>query len=51
MICAACGQPVTDEERHEAIVWLDPDARSCVAHDACLVVYDEILAGAELGEV
>ena len=51
MICAACGRPVTDEERHEAVVWLDPASQSCVAHDACLEVFDEILASFELGEV
>lgn len=50
MICAACGQPITDEQRHEAVVWLDPQSVSCVAHDACLAVYDEILATFAAGE-
>lgn len=50
MICAACGRPVTDEQRPDAVCWLDPEDVACVAHDECLEVYDEVLAGMALGE-
>jgi len=45
MTCVACDRPITDEERRDAVCWLDPHDISCVAHGTCLDVYDEILAG------
>lgn len=51
MTCSACGHPITDQERPDAVVWLDPGGEACVAHGACLDVYDEVLAAFELGEV
>lgn len=50
MICAACGRSVTDEDRHDAVCWLDPHDIACVAHGPCLNVYDEILASFARGE-
>lgn len=50
MICAACGQPITDEERVDAVCWLDPRDVACVAHGPCLEVYDAVLARFAAGE-
>jgi len=44
MICAACNQAITDEQRRDAVCWLDPEDVACVAHSECLAVYDEVLA-------
>lgn len=50
MTCAACGQPIEDEQRADACCWLDPNDISCVAHGDCLEVYDEVLASFAAGE-
>lgn len=50
MICAACGHPIEDGQRADAICWLDPDDVACVAHGPCLDVYDEVLAAFAAGE-
>lgn len=50
MICAACGKPIEDRDRHEAICWLDPEGVAVVAHGPCLDPYEEIMAGFAAGD-
>lgn len=36
MCCAVCAQPLTRWDRQFAMVWMDPNSQSCIAHAACL---------------
>lgn len=44
MTCSACGRPISRCQWAFAHNWIDVDGIPCVAHRACLAVFDEIAA-------
>lgn len=48
MFCAACGQPIFDEQWPSSYCWTDPDGITVAAHGHCLRPFDEIVEDMDL---